>query len=57
MDEHEEGGGRRMNSRIPHVPDVILAIFLTFVIAITMIVTIINVMRIIAWLQALPFDG
>ena len=47
----------RMNSRIPHVPDVILAVFLTSVIAITMIVAIINVVRIIAWLQALPFDG
>jgi hypothetical protein len=46
-----------MDSRIPHVPDVILAIFLTFVIAFTMIVVIVNVARIIAWVQGLPFDG
>jgi hypothetical protein len=51
------GGGRRMPSRIPHVPDVIFAIFLTFVIAFTMIVVIVNVARIIAWVQGLPFDG
>jgi hypothetical protein len=51
------GGGMRMDSRIPHVPDVILAIFLTFVIAFTMIVVIVNVARIIAWVQGLPFDG
>jgi hypothetical protein len=44
-----------MISRIRYyIPDVILAIFITAMIALSAIVFIINVSRIIAWIRGLP---
>jgi hypothetical protein len=45
-----------MLSRIRcYIPDAVLAIFITFMIAFTTIVFIVNVSRIIAWIRGLPF--
>ena len=45
-----------MLSRIRYfIPDVILAIIITSLIALSTIIFIINVSRIIAWIRGLPF--
>jgi|GEM_PF-2654752 len=43
-----------MISRVRYIPDEILAIFITATIALSTIVIIINVSRIIAWIRGLP---
>jgi len=43
-----------MISRIRYIPDEILAIFITAMIALSTIVFIINISRIIAWIRLLP---
>lgn len=44
-----------MKSRIRYMPDEILAIIITATIALSMIVIIINVSRVISWLRLLPW--
>jgi len=43
-----------MSRRVRYIPDEILAIFITSVIALSAIVIIINVSRVIAWIRLLP---
>jgi lipopolysaccharide export LptBFGC system permease protein LptF len=43
-----------MSWRVRYIPDEILAIFITAVIALSAIVIIINVSRIITWIRLLP---
>jgi len=46
-----------MSWRVRYIPDEILAIIITATIAFSTIVLIVNVTRIIVWIQSLPWEG